>query len=85
MKITITSLGKTYKAKQPYPHADHVTAELCCGKIQGIGQRIADHDTYEADARCVCGKQVGILRVKLSTIFGLEEDERVLRGRVRVY
>jgi hypothetical protein len=46
-----------------------------------------DHDTYRAPAHCCsCGVHVGTITVKVSTIFGIEEDDRVLNhGRCRVY
>jgi hypothetical protein len=44
------------------------------------------HDTVTAPALSMCcGQEVGTVLVELSTIFGLEEDERVLHGRPRVY
>lgn len=44
------------------------------------------HDTVTAPALATCcGATVGTVRVELDTIFGLEEDERVLHGRCRVY
>lgn len=56
-------------------------------KIKGIGRRIHSHDTYAADARTLCcGASVGEIRAQVETLFGLEEDEAVLRhGRGRVY
>jgi phenylpropionate dioxygenase-like ring-hydroxylating dioxygenase large terminal subunit len=55
--------------------------------IAGGGMRIATDDrAYEADGRCVvCGEPVGLIRAEAETIFGLTEDEAVLRGRARVY
>lgn len=86
MRITVVTDEGTRVARMPFDGADHVLADVCCGKIMGADQRIAGHDTYEADASCgSCGKRVGILRVKVSTIFGIEEDEAVLNGRPRVY
>ena len=63
----------------------------CCrdggARLRGTGKHIESHDTYAARAICVCcGKDAGVLRAKMSTIFGLEEDESVLlHGRFRVY
>lgn len=57
-------------------------------RARGNGKRIASDDrAYEADAHCVaCGSPVGLMRVEMSTLFGLQEDERVLlAGRCRVY
>lgn len=55
-------------------------------RVSGGEQSIDGHDTYAAPARCLdCHARVGQLRVKVNTLFGLEEDERVLNGRARVY
>lgn len=98
MKITLTrSNGRKLVAKQPHENADRVIVEsdTCteCKEsplaVRGLGMTIdpnASHDTYRADAVCYsCGAPAGVLRVKMSTIFGIEEDERVLNGRCRVY
>ena len=54
--------------------------------VRGQGINRHDHDTYYADAVCVgCGEAAGELQTKISTVFGIEEDERVLFGRCRVY
>lgn len=55
-------------------------------RARGTGKRIESHDTYAANAVFVCcGAPAGVLRVKVDTIFGIEEDERVLAGPWRVY
>lgn len=55
-------------------------------KVHGRHKRIESHDTYASDAHALCcGKQVGTLRVKMNTVFGVEEDERVLSGPWKVY
>lgn len=55
-------------------------------KVQGGNMRVDDFDTYAADAVCVsCRDRVGTIRAQVSTIFGIEEDTRVLHGRPRVY
>ncbi len=47
---------------------------------------VKTYDTYESDGGCICCATVlGKLVVTVSTIFGIEEDERVLSGRCRVY
>jgi hypothetical protein len=77
----------------PYDGAAHVVVDGACPACgaepfgaRGLGRRIAAHDTYAADAVATCcGKHVGELRVTLGTIFGLEEDERVLTGPWKVY
>ena len=54
--------------------------------VQGSGERITGHDTVEADgfARC-CGQRLGTITATVPTVFGLEEDARVLAGPWRVY
>ena len=58
-------------------------------RARGRGIHAREHAAYVAyvaDADCVvCSKPVGVLRVEVSTIFGIDEDERVLNGRCRVY
>ncbi len=95
MKISLhTGDERKLEARQPYAGADHVLVDAACPaagcapplKVGGSGRRIESHDTYAADAFCMCcGARVGTLRVVCSTIFGVEEDERVLNGRCRVY
>lgn len=91
MKITFTPTdGKAETAKLPYDGAAFVeVATPCacgCTSIAGGGQSIESHDTYRAAAHCTkCRKPRGVLRVKMSTIFGVEEDERVLAGPWKVY
>lgn len=44
------------------------------------------YDTITGRAECArCRSKVGVLTVKVVTLFGLEEDRRVLHGRPRVY
>ena len=44
------------------------------------------HDRYTGAAECCrCSLAVGTMQVVVSTLFGLEEDQRVLEGRHRVY
>lgn len=61
-------------------------------RVGGKGKHVAageeGHDTYVARAACAsarCGREVGVLAAKVSTVFGLEEDERVTAGPWRVY
>lgn len=84
--------GNRWSATRPYEDADHVLTEMDCPgcgekvRAQGGGMHIESHDTYAASARCACGESVGTLRVEMSTLFGLEEDEAVTKhGRARVY
>lgn len=85
--------GKKHKVVPPYEGASYANVPdiVCphCGKdlqVQGTGKRISGHDTYVAGAVCTaCDKLVGELRLKVSTIFGLEEDEAVFRLGVKIY
>jgi hypothetical protein len=96
MKITVEIDGFRHLARAPHAEADHVVlvgVPKCpkCKheapvKVAGAHKRIESHDTYAADATLLCCKQrVGAMRVKVDTIFGIEEDERVLNGPWRVY
>lgn len=81
----------------PYEGADHVVVDVwaacpyCAAegpvKIGGAGQRAsADDRAWEADAGALCCRAfLGILRVEVSTLFGVREDRAVLAGRCRVY
>lgn len=91
MRVTLTNADGSHDAS---PQGDRVEVHdvTCAGChaplcARGAKMRIESHDTYAADAYCVsCAKPCGTLRVVVSTIFGLEEDEAVLyRGRCRVY
>lgn len=45
-----------------------------------------DYDTLTGPAECArCRTRVGTLVVKVPTMWGIEEDRRVLHGRARVY
>lgn len=91
MKITLTVQHDDVRSVQSA--GETALAEGVCPKCQatpfrigGTGQTIESHDTYRADGVCLaCRKPVGVIRAVVSTIFGLEEDERVLYGRPRVY
>ena len=90
MTITVTRDGKKLKAKLPHPQCGFVEVSVpcACGSVQvrGTGIRETTHDTYVADAVCCgCGRSAGVMRTKVSTVFGIEEDSRVLNGRMRVY
>jgi hypothetical protein len=90
LTITLVTDDGPVSAVMPYDQADHVIAEKPCPcgsrSVSGLGKRIASFDTYEADARCNgCWAPRGVLRVKVSTLFGIEEDERVGHGPWRVY
>lgn len=54
--------------------------------VTGEGRHTTGHDSEAAAAVCLdCRRQVGQIEVTSETIFGVEEDLRMLRGRCRVY
>lgn len=77
----------------PSPDADHVLPEGRCPacsaapwRVSGGPQREVDDRVLVARAACrSCGAWVGELHVRFATLFGFEEDRRVLHGRARVY
>jgi len=93
MKPVLILGDKRHKVKTPYEGASYadVPDVECphCKKplqVQGTGKRIAGHDIYRAPAICTaCEKLVGELEVKVNTLFGLEEDERVFSMGVKIY
>ncbi|MGN6107827.1 MAG: hypothetical protein ACTHU0_22155 [Kofleriaceae bacterium] len=90
MKVTLVDVsGRVVTA---HPRGSVAEIEKCpsCGVepcfVRGSSLHY-DHDTYyaTATAKC-CAQQVGELRAKVATIFGIEEDRNVLvHGRARVY
>lgn len=96
MKTTLTLRNGDVLTLRPEPDAPNVEVPRACPgckaepyRVTGCGREIDPehrHDTYRADAACTaCGTRVGVLRVKVSTLFGLEEDERLARMGVRIY
>jgi hypothetical protein len=86
--------GAQIKVKLPEDQrAESVSIGIDCPECKkplqasGTNKRIAPDDrAYESDAICIgCNKMVGTLRLVTNTLFGLREDEAVLRGRCRVY
>lgn len=96
-KITVhvRDLDRRFRCALPREGCGHVVvlAVKCprCGAdpflVAGAGKRpSADDRAWEADAGCLaCGARVGTLRVEADTLFGVREDEAVLRGPWRVY
>ena len=92
-RLTLHLDDKIIHLKEPGPWANtvEVPGHLCpyCHKpfeVAGAKPRIGGHDYYVAEAGCVlCGAWVGELRAYMSTLFGLEEDERVAQMGVRIY
>lgn len=93
MKVTVSVKGKTHSATRPFPKADHVVLTIPCPfcgvepmKARGVGGMVKSHDSYRSDAiTTCCGKPLDWIKATFDTIFGLEEDERVLNGPWRVY
>lgn len=97
MRVTLTVQEDDVRATLPdSPHERGGDCALVAGAcprcrvepfaVQGGGMHIESHDTYAADAACAaCKARVGTLRARMSTLFGLEEDERVLGSCVKVY
>jgi hypothetical protein len=86
--------GKKTRGSEPFEGADHAVIDGACPrcgaapfKVQGTGRRIAQDDqAYEADGVSVCcSDHVGVLRLEVSTLFGLREDEAVFRSGVKIY
>ena len=98
MKIElITEDARTFECTLPYEGCQYVNVEApnghkgCPDPGDGVlriygGAVTEGYDTFEARAFCGrCHGRVGTLRVTVSTMFGIEEDRRVLYGRARVY
>lgn len=99
MKITMTMEdGTTRECTIPYDGCDYVVVEGKCPNpacthpdspfhVAGVkGTMVKGFNTFTSDAGCIGCKTVsGKLVVTVDTLFGIEEDERVLRGRCRVY
>ncbi len=90
----LLSEGERRTAREPFDGADHVVVDGACPKcgthdfrVAGHGRRpSADDRAWEADASCyACRARVGTIRLETNTLFGVREDEAVLKGRVRVY
>lgn len=90
MKITLTDQeGKVTRLKETEGYQAVEAEDPCacgCKMVAGTGREIEGRDTYRAQGLCVqCRAPRGIIRAQVETIFGLEEDERVLAGPWRVY
>jgi hypothetical protein len=88
--------GVAHSAAPSYANAPHVELEggqSCprCGdaplRAAGFKGRPEEKDgaTFAACGCYACGKHVGTIKVELLSIFGEEEDQRVLNGKPRVY
>lgn len=89
--VLILHGGRTVPLREEPDRAEASCACPSCGDplaVVGDGRRRSDCDRYYfASGYCTgCGEQVGEIRAYPSTLFGIEEDERVLvRGCARVY
>ena len=92
--LTLTLRDGSIRALTPWPSGERAIAvgscPLCGAEefpVAGHARHIESHDTYAASAESLCCRQpVGTIRVRVETLFGLEEDEAVLiHGRARVY
>jgi hypothetical protein len=100
MKITVTSKGKTYTAYQPYAGAPYVYTSDKAHKCElaedfDLGE-VPVHCTTpdvsllrEIEGPCSCYRcdaPIGRIKVELTgTLFGLEEDSRVINGPWKVF
>lgn len=91
MKVTLRKLdGRSIVLRPDGGHCVAGVIVCACGSthVRGTGINAHSHDTYFADAVCVrCGEPVGKMECRVSTVFGIEEDERMLGSskRWRVY
>ena len=93
MKTTLVMADGRHKVVTPYEGAAYANVpDVDCPhckkplQVQGTGKHIDSYDTYAATAICTaCEKAVGKLEVKVNTLFGLEEDERVFSMGVKIY
>ena len=95
MRVTLALLdGTVVRVPTPMPGTDRAVAPCACPacgapapiEVRGRGIGRHDHDTHYAQAEHVqCGALVGELRATVDTLFGIDEDRRVLNGRPRVY
>ncbi len=90
MVIELVQGERRLKASLSYEGAKYVTVkESCecgCFDVHSLRSTVNDRGTVKGKALCVeCEAGRGELVVRLDTIFGLEEDDRVLNGRARVY
>ncbi len=93
MKVTVDISGESRACSLPESEK-WIDVDGRCPSCNADGLRVIGdkrrqqigHDTVTAPALALCcGREVGAVHVEMSTIFGLEEDERVLHGRPRVY
>lgn len=73
---------------------DYVNADISCPKCGGAPVALrgtdmrpsADDSAWEANGRCLaCKAHIGTIRVEMTTLFGVREDQAVLGGVWKVY
>jgi hypothetical protein len=95
-RITVQIGDVRHTATKPHEEAEYCVVDIACPhckvtplKVSGHGKSIdpdARHDTWRADGSSVCcNVQIGTIRVKVSTLFGIEEDQRVYSMGIRIY
>ena len=93
MKITvIEDDGATRSAaEKKFFSAEYVVCTVACAcgsyEVLGTGKNpVVTQRDAETDAKCVdCSKPRGRLRVDFDTIFGIEEDSKVIAGPWKVF
>lgn len=95
MKIAIHIEGETEprEASLPDRSSSFVVASGACPLCRhaplhasGSGEQVTGHDTITSACVCrTCDKRIGSIVVTMDSLFGIEEDRRVLNGRCRVY
>lgn len=92
MTITLQTDAEAIPLRLPHAEAPYVEASgrqcpHCAEPLRVFSREEEEgHDEVRGRGRCTsCKEIVGELVVKVSTIFGIEEDRAVLYGRPRVY
>ena len=92
VKVSVVDGSGVRHAARVAENSNYVTIDRCPNcraepcDVQGTGITHHDHDTHYAAAVALCCRQrIGTLEACVDTIFGIDEDERVLNGRPRVY
>jgi hypothetical protein len=78
----------TIEATCPTPDCDNGKEAMDEGRmsVRSDTRRLVDDSAYEGEAYCNhCRTPIGEMRTEIATIFGIEEDERVLNGPWKVY
>lgn len=93
-KLTL-ELWEGKKTKLKLPDKDSISVDVPNTKcpdcheplvVSGGNKRVGAFDTYHSDAVCTkCNKHVGTLKLKVDTLFGIEEDQRVFSMGIKIY